>query len=472
MKKILSLIPALLLSACVSAPATTPQGTEITSASLGLSAEAAPRFRDEWWKAFNDPQVDRLAPLVLSGNPSLQAALARIRAAQAQLSGARADDLPQVSLDGQEQRLLFSKDYIIPPPFGGTYQWYGQVAANLNWNIDFWGKQAAIIARAKDNAQAASLDASAARLALAGALAQTYINLMLAYQDIDIANQTVAEREEILKLTQGRFNAGLENASAVEQAKALLALARVDVKRTEAQRDMDIHAIAALTGQGAQAYAMITRPTANLDTSLPLPATLPADLLARRPDILAAQLRVEAAAKDREAAHADFYPNINLTALVGFQAIGLSNLLTGNSFTYGAGPAIHLPIFDAGKLRAEYAGATAGLDEAVADYNGAVVNAIKQAADAMTQVRSLEQQRVRQQEAVQSAQRAFQIAQDRYRSGLSTQLPMLQAESTLLQARQGLAAVTAGSVIQRITLLLTVGGPFSAPAATHIAKQD
>jgi NodT family efflux transporter outer membrane factor (OMF) lipoprotein len=205
---------------------------------------------------------------------------------------------------------------------------------------------------------------------------------------------------------------------------------------------------------------------------LPLPTRLPADLLARRPDILAARARIDAAMAGRKAAHAAFYPDINLVAMVGFQAIGLSNLISGDAFTYGAGPAIHLPIFDAGKLRAEYAGATAGLDEAVADYNGAVVNAIKQAADAMTQVRSLEQQRVRQQEAVQSAQRAFQIAQDRYRSGLSTQLPMLQAESTLLQARQGLAAVTAGSVIQRITLLLTVGGPFSAPAATHIAKQD
>ena len=123
----------------------------------------------------------------------------------------------------------------------------------------------------------------------------------------------MAEREEILKLTQGRFNAGLENASAVEQAKAVLALARVDVKRTAALRDIDIHAIAALTGQGAAAYATRSpgqRP--NLDTALPLPAALPADLLARRPDILAAQAqRRKRLPKHREAAHADFYPNIN-----------------------------------------------------------------------------------------------------------------------------------------------------------------
>ena len=472
MKKSLSLLSALLLSACVSAPTTTPQASQIAPQTLGLSTEAAPRFPDEWWKAFNDPQVNHLAELVLSGNPTLQAALARIRAAQAQLSGAQADDLPQITLDGQEQRLLFSKDYIIPPPFGGTYQWYGQVAANLSWNLDFWGKQAAIIARAKDSTQAAALDASAARLALAGALAQTYINLILAYEDIDIAQQTVAEREEILKLTQGRFDAGLENASAVEQAKAVLALARVDVKRTMALRDLDIHAIAALTGQGAQAYAGITRPVTNLDTALPLPTALPADLLARRPDILAAQARVEAAAEERTAAHADFYPNINLTALAGFQAIGLSRLLDGNSFTYGAGPAIHLPIFDAGKIRARYAGATAELDAAVADYNGTVLAAVRQTADAMTQVTSLASQRADQQDALDSATRSFTLAETRYKSGLSDQIFLLNAENTLLTAREQMATLVASSTIQRVTLLLSVGGGFN-PATdsqTNIAK--
>ena len=464
MKITAALLSALLLSACVSAPPTTPQASPIAPQSLGLSGEAAAHFDDQWWKAFNDPQVDRLAELVLSGNPTLQGALARIRAAQAQLSGARADDLPQVTLEGQEQRLLFSKDYIIPPPFGGSYQWYGQVVTNLSWNLDFWGKQAAIIARAKDSAKAAALDASAARLALSGALAQSYINLLLAYQENDIALQTVSEREDILRLTQGRFNAGLESASAVEQAKALLALARVDVKRTAAARDLNVHAVAALTGQGAAAYAAITRPAPHLDTSLPLPTVLPADLLARRPDVLAAQARIDAAAKGREAAHADFYPNINLTALVGFQAIGLSNLLTGDSFTYGAGPAIHLPIFDAGKIRAHYAGATAELDAAIADYNGTVLSAVRQTADAMTEVQSLESQRADQQDALDSATRALALAESRYKSGLSDQIPMLNAESTLLTSRQQMVSLIANATIQRVTLLLSVGGGFNSAA--------
>jgi len=460
MRKTLSLLSALLLTACVATPPTTPQVAQVKQDKLGLEGAPAPQVGADWWKAFADPQVDRLAASVVANNPTLAGALARMRAAQAQLAVNQAEDLPQVTLDGSEQRTLFSKDYIIPPPYGGTWRWFGSLAANFSWNLDFWGKQEALIAQARDKTEAAALDADAARLALSGAFAQAYINLLLNYQYGDIADATVREREEILKITQGRFDAGLENGSDLAQARALLSIAKADQLRFAAAREMDVHAIAALAGQGAEAYADIKRPTPNLDVALPLPDKLPADLLARRPDILAARARVDAAMEGRKAAHADFYPDINLAALVGFQAIGLSNLLTGDAFTAGIGPAIHLPIFDAGKLKAQYANATADLDASVADYNGAVLNAIKQTADAMTQVKSLASQRVQQAAAVDQAERAFKIAEDRYRSGLATQLPMLTAEATLLQARQSLAGVTATAAQQRITLLLTVGGTY------------
>jgi NodT family efflux transporter outer membrane factor (OMF) lipoprotein len=462
MRKPLALVSALLLSACVATPPTTPQVAEVKGEQLGLDGAAAPQAGRDWWKAFADPQVDRLAALVVANNPTLAGALARMRAAQAELAVNQAEDLPQVTLDGSEQRTLFSKNYIIPPPFGGTWRWFGSLTTNLSWNLDFWGKQAALIAQSRTSARAAALDADAAHLALSGAFAQAYINLLLNYQYGDIADATVRERQEILKITQGRFEAGLENASALAQARSLLSIAKADQLRYAAAREMDVHAIAALAGQGADAYANVTRPAPNLDVALPLPERLPADLLARRPDILAARARIDAAMEGRKAAHADFYPDINLAAMAGFQAIGLSNLLTGNSFTLGVGPAIHLPIFDAGKLKAQYAHATADLDLSVADYNGAVLNAIKQTADAMTQVKSLAAQRAQQEDAVREAERAFKIAQDRYRSGLATQLPMLTAESTLLQARQALAGVTAAAAQQRITLLLTVGGIYDA----------
>jgi NodT family efflux transporter outer membrane factor (OMF) lipoprotein len=454
------LLAAPLLGGCVAAPATAPQTREVAPDSLGLGAVATPRVDAQWWKAFGDPQVDRLVAQLESGNPTLAAALARIRAAQSDLSAARADSYPQISLDGSAQRRLLSDAYVIPKPYAGGWYWDSNVAANLNWSLDFWGKQSALIDKAQGTAQAVLLDGEAARLALAGSFAQTYVGLMLAWQNIDIANQAVNERQTILDLTQSRVDAGLENEAALEQARSLLAMARIDVMRSAAERDRLVHAVAALTGQGATAYDSIVRPTASLDAVLPLPAALPADLLARRPDILAARARILAATRGRDAAHADFYPNINLAAALGFQSVGLSSLLTGDAFQMGVGPAIHLPIFDAGRIRAQYAHATAELDLAVADYNQTVLSAIRQTADAMTDVQSLEHQRGQQKTALDSAGHALKLAEERYRLGLSDQIPMLTAEATLLEARRQMAALVAQSATGRVTLLLSVGGGF------------
>jgi len=458
-----ALVAAPLLSGCVGTPPVEPQAAQIAPGALGLGAQPAPQPTAHWWKAFADPQAERLAALLQKNNPTLAAALARIRGAQADLSAARTGSYPQVTLDGSAQRMLLSDAYVIPKPYAGNWYWAGDVAANLNWSLDFWGKQAALIDKARGTAQAAALDGDAARLALAGSFAQTYVGLMQAWQDIDIAGQAVKERQTILELTQSRTDAGLENDAALEQARALLAMAHIDVMRATARRDKLVHAVAALTGQGAAAYDSIGRPVADLDAVLPLPTALPADLLARRPDILAARARIKAAMRGRDAAHADFYPNIDLAAALGLQAVGLSHLIAGNALTLGAGPAIHLPIFDAGKIRARYAHATAELDLAVADYNSTVLSAIRQTADAMTDVNSLAHQRGQQQTALDSAGRALKLAEERYRLGLSDQIPMLTAEATLLEARRQMAALMAQSAVGRVSLFLLVGGDFMPP---------
>ena len=469
--KVATLLLALPLVGCVQAPPTTPSQREIVPATLGLGAEPAPQAAPDWWKAFNDPQFDRLMDQMLAGNPTLQGALARIRAAEAEVSSARSLQYPNINIDGADTLQLVSKEFVYPQRFGGTWQWVGDVQARLRWSLDFWGRQQALIARAQSIRNSAALDTSAARMALAGQFAQSYIALLLAWQNIDIAHQTLDERQTILDLTQSRVTAGLENEASLEQAKALLAMARIDVRRTEAQRDIGVHAIAALIGRGADAYPTIARPAAAVENALPLPEHLPADLLARRPDILAAHMRIQAAISGRDMAHADFYPNIDLTAALGFQAIGIGNLFSSDALTAGVGPAIHLPIFDAGRIRAEYARATADLDAAVADYNGTVVRAVRQAADALTEVSSLADQRRQQTLALGSADRAFELAKERYRLGLSGQIPMLTAEATLLEARRQMAALVAEATNQRVALLLAAGGGYNPAPADSSLKQ-
>jgi NodT family efflux transporter outer membrane factor (OMF) lipoprotein len=337
------------------------------------------------------------------------------------------------------------------------------IQARMRWSLDFFGKQAAMIDRARNVAAARRLDELAARMALAGSFSQAYLGLLVSWQNIDIARQAVEDRRTILDLTSSRAEAGLEHEAALEQARTLLASAEVDVMAAEAERDLAVHALAALTGQGAAAYGDIVRPTAALDNALPLPRALPADLLARRPDIAASRLRISAAMRGRDAAHADFYPNIDLVAALGFQAVGLANLFNSDALTMGAGPAIHLPIFDAGRIRAQYDLAGAELELAIADYNAAVLAAVRQTADSLTQVQSLGARRERQQAVLDSAARALALAEERYRLGLSDQIPVLTAEGMLLQARRQMAAINAQLAAQRVALLLAVGGGVEIP---------
>ena len=474
MKRAAALIAAAaLLSACVDTPSTTPSEVALKSEALGLSAAPAPTVPDRWWTAFNDPQLDALVDQALKGSPTLAAALARVREAQSELSSARARTYPQVTLDGQDVYQRFSKNYIIPPPFAGTYRWFGQVQANLTWSLDFFGKEETQIARARAGARAAALDATAARLLLAGSVTQAYVALWRAEVLVDVGGEAVAQREGIAALTAGRVRAGLDVLQSQKQAGALLALAREDLTRAVAARDLAVHQIAALIGRGADAYD-IKRPALS-DTVLALPATLPADLLARRADIAAAQARIEAAFQGREVARKAYYPDIDLVALAGTAAIGLGNLFSSSSFQLGAGPAIHLPIFDAGKLDADYAGATAGLDEAVADYNETVVSAVRQTADAITTLDSLQNQAADQRAALADAQSSFELARERYRSGLSPQQNTLDAQGLLIQAQTGSAALAADTLSARVTLLMAIGGgyvPQSDSTANAISKPD
>lgn len=464
-------LPLLLLSACVDTPSTTPSQVALKPDALGLASAPAPQIGTAWWTAFNDPQLDTLVDQAIAGSPTLAAATARLHAAQSQLSESRAATYPQATFDAQELRERFSKTYIIPPPYGGTTQWFGTIQANLSWDIDFWGRQSAMVDKARSTAGASALDAQAARLMLEGAVTKAYIQLASAYELADVAADAVKTRNSVLALTNTRFRNGLENAASVKQTQAQLSEAKEALTAANSNRDLAVHALAALVGRGADLYGTITRPTLNLETTLPLPEALPADLLARRPDILAAQARIDAAVSGREVARTAFYPDVNLVGLVGWASIGLSPLFSAAALNYGAGPAIHLPIFDAGKLRAEYADATADLDLSVADYNGAVVNAVKETADALTQDHALDSEVRDQRDALAAADAGFRISQTRYRNGLSPQLNTLDAEDTLIDARRGTALLDGEAASARVSLLLAVGGEFDAAKAdTHQDK--
>ena len=450
----------LLLAGCVTPQVEYPRGTALDTQSLGLTGDSVKAAESEWWKALGDPQLNALIEEATRNSPSLAQALARVRGAQAQLQAAGAATRPSFSLDGEETWQRFSENYYIPPPFGGHTYWVGQVGANLSWDLDFWGRQSALIAQARAQNIASDLDVAAARLALAGSITQAYVDLYRAWQMIDIADRLIEQREQLLKLTRDRVSAGLESQIDQRIAEAALPQARVAKLQAESARDLALHRIAALAGDGANRYAQIARPQLTLDAALPLPEQLPMDLLSHRPDVLAARARVEAAGAGRESAHAAFFPDVSLKAFVGTQAIGLDNLTEGGSLVYGAGPALHLPIFDARRLRAGYKRATAELDASVASYNSTVLDAVRQTADQLTLQDAYARQIGEAEQTLQAASQAFELARKRYSAGLSTQLVVLDAESRVLDARRELINAIAGRIAARVNLLLALGGSF------------
>ncbi|WP_116807057.1 efflux transporter outer membrane subunit [Steroidobacter cummioxidans] len=450
------------LSGCVTPPKTQPQVHSIADQSVGLGTTTAPVVADRWWEQYGDPQFDQLVTTALEHNPNLQQTLARLRAAQSQVELATAQRTPGVTLNGAEQRVHWPEQYIYPPPFGGGTFWNGQLLVNLSWDLDFWGKQAALIDQARSTEEATRLDTEAARLATTVALSQTYLDLNRAIARADIAQQSVVQRKRILDITRKRIAAGLDTNVELREAETAVPQAELARLQAEAAREVAVHRLAALVGEGANAYERIGKPTLNLEAALSIPNELPADLLGRRPDILAARARVEAATSGRAAARAAFYPNVNLSAFAGFQAIGLSNLFQANNRTFGIGPAISLPLFESHRLKSEFNAATALQDEAVSSYNGAVLSAVQQVADQLSQVNYSAQQLQQARSTLTAAEEAYRLAQKRYEAGLANYLSVLTTETQVLNARTTFVDILHQQALARVSLLLAVGGNFTA----------
>lgn len=191
---------------------------------------------------------------------------------------------------------------------------------------------------------------------------------------------------------------------------------------------------------------------------------LPSDLLGRRADIAAARWRVEAATRDVDLATSQFYPNINLTAFAGFSSIGLNHLVTAGSQQWGVGPALHLPIFDAGRLRTNLSGKTADLDGAIESYNVAVIEAVHDVVDQLTSRQAIGRQQTEQQAAQSYAENAHAIAVQRYEAGLGNYLQVLTAEAAVLHQRRQRVDLIARAIDTQLLLIRAVGGGYRAEA--------
>ena len=475
----LAVAASVLFAGCASMEGVTPQATprhpdalatQRTLAGTRVSSAAWPE--SAWWKAFHDAQLDALMDEALAGSPTLGIAAARTRKALAAAGVSKAALLPQVDGVAASTRQRFSENGLVPPPLGGTTQTFNQLQLTLSWELDFWGKNRAAYEAALGDARAAEVDASAARLALTAAIAQAYVQLQRAYLLLDVAETTLAEREQIYSLTRDRNVAGIDSRLELKQAESALPAARERIAELNERIALTRNQIAALLGAGPDRGLAIARPSASALTTISLPSAVPAELLGRRPDVIADRWRVEAVSKAIASAKAEFYPNVNLSALVGLQSLGGANLLTAASRVLGVGPALTLPIFEGGRLRANLAGTDADYDIAVERYNQTLADAMRDVVDQLASYRSLDEQRAQQREALADAREAYDLALLRYREGIGNYLQVLSAEQPLLVQQSLDADLHARGLELAINLARALGGGFEpSPALANVSLQ-
>jgi NodT family efflux transporter outer membrane factor (OMF) lipoprotein len=466
----LSVLGLALLAACADPGGITHRSAMVGASSLEVDKSLSHENMEaawpelDWWKRFGDPQLDALEEEGLAGSPTIRLARSRVDQALAAAQVAGAVRKPQVNASGDVTRQRFSENAIFPPPIGGSTFTTTEVALNAGYELDLWGKNRAAYDAALGRSQAAEADAFTSRLVLSAALAGAYVQLARAYEQLDLAHRALEDREKVQALTNDRVRAGLDSRLELKQVETSIPAARARVAQVEEEIALARNQIAALLGKGPDRGLALERPTLRM-AGVALPSRVPADLLGRRPDVVASRLRAEAASRQVAAQKAEFYPDVNLSALVGLQSVTLSHLLDPASAIPSIGAAVRLPIFDGGRLRGALAQRNAEYDAAVEQYNQTLADALREVVDQLTSLRSVNAQRTEVESALASAEEAYALAVTRYKAGLGSLLQVLTAEMAVLEQRNLRADLQSRELALSIDLMRALGGGYEAKVA-------
>ncbi|HMT43461.1 MAG TPA: efflux transporter outer membrane subunit [Chakrabartia sp.] len=452
----------VLLSGCASPAVDHPAAAPRAVASDTILAAGEAEFpQDRWWLRYGDTALDELMAEAVQSAPDLALAAARLRAADALADQAGAARAPMVQADASAGFSKQSYNMGIPAAFvpKGLLD-VGKLSLGLVFDPDLWGRDKAALAAARGDAAAARVDAAQARLMLETGLAMAWSDQAQLWAEHDVLADSVRVRADTLALTRQRLAAGLDTKADVELSEARLASVRAELAALDEALALGRNRIAALLGAGPDRGATLPRPALVWAAETSLPANLSAGLLSRRPDIVSARLRADAMAARVKVAKAAFYPDISLSAMVGLQSLNLSNLLKSDSSMAQFGPALSLPLFDGGLRNGRLDQAWAGYDEAVARYDGALVSALRDAADAVASRQALLFRLAQAREAAQSAGEAARLSRLRFKAGLDNRLQLLAAEDSALSSRRLVAVLEARAVLLDIMLVRALGGGF------------
>jgi len=432
-------------------------------------ADALPR--DAWWKLYGDADLDALQTTLVANSPDLAAALARYQQAEAITRQARAGLFPSivVSANGQRDRQAEDRPLrVLGPASPNQYSSY-TVTGELDYEFDLWGRIRNQVVSGQASQDAAQGDLASALLSLQAQLADSYIALRGLDRDVALLRDAVTAYTKALELTTSRHDGGIASGLDVARAQTQLDTTRSLVSQSLAQRAVAEHAIGALIGVSPTTFTLAPRLA---DIALPqVPTGVPSTLLQRRPDIAAAERRIEAANASIGVARAALYPQITLTALGGYQSFDIGNLITAPNTYWAVGPSLLMPLFDGGRRRAEVDRTRAVLDEVSARYRSVVLGAFEQVEDNLALLNHYHDAAETEHSALAAAQRSLDYATQRYREGAVNYLEVVTAQTATLETQRTSLNL---DVLQRrasVQLIRALGGGWS-EATSPLARSD
>ncbi|WP_120717259.1 efflux transporter outer membrane subunit [Tsuneonella amylolytica] len=470
---VLAAASALALSACAANPADVAT-TVPPSASAGpfLSAEAGvvtpSPLPADWWRMYDDPVLDGLVADAATANTDVRQAVARIARARAALRGARADRLPQGGLSASAGYGRTPEGQTLPGEdrSGAAFS----VGSNIAYEVDLFGRVSGSVAAARGDLAAAQADADAVRVMAIADTTEAYAAAASAAARIATARSIVGLLDDSLRLTRKRHDAGLTDGLAVARIEALREQRAATIPAIEAERNAALFALATLTGRTpSQLPGIAGERSLPLEITAPLPVGDGAQLLARRPDVRAAQQRLLADTARIGVARADLYPRITLGGSVGSTASSLGNLFSGGPLGFLLGPLVDWAFVNREPVRARIDAAGADAQGSLAAFDGTILTALRETETALSDyARAIEQRRALT-AAQNAAERAARITRAQNREGVVDSLQTLDAERTLAEAQAALADQDTLVSQRQIALFRALGGGWS-PSAVVAAR--
>jgi multidrug efflux system outer membrane protein len=464
---LVALAVSLSLAACAGLPPK-PGPTDVPTVAplsdFGGAGGAWPT--EQWWKSYHDATLDQLVDMALATSPTLATARARLHSARQSVRIAGAQSGAQVDAVADADRQRLSDSGLFPPRLLGfsAYNLY-DLGLQASYDFDWWGKQKDTVESAMDEAHASQAERTAAALILASSVTDAYF----AWQADQSRLELVREKEATV-LRQGaimasRIRAQLEAGDEVHRTDADLAAVREQIAGLEGAANLQVVALAGLIGRSqAELPALTMRPLPQVGG--PLPDNVSIDLIARRADITASRWRIEAAERTRDSARAEFYPDISINALIGVQSVDIGSLLKYGSRVPQVAGAIHLPIFDSGRLKARYGAAQSAIESAVASYQETLVGAARDVATQAATRAQIASERAQRVAAVDAAQKLIVSAAARVRQGVIDSRAELTATESWIEQRDALLQLDAEALSTDIGLQRALGGGYERTKAT------